>query len=198
MSILETSSIDTGRAAPGMVISCPMLSLAKCCLIHDLFIPFALQPILTMHVTLITMHVTAITCTVLILGIHGLNPAYGPTNLYGITRSSQSQHILQVKPLIFHIFWTPDACVCVCQKVKRVKSFSRVCIGILTEAEAVLKMSMVVKVRKQLNLLVWCRRNSVHSVVSTTLWCARYATAKHGTVKCRHGSLSWPRLNGEL
>ena len=151
-----------------------------------------------MHVTLITMHVTAITCTVLILGIHGLNPAYGPTYLYGITRSSQSQHILQVKPLIFHIFWTPDACVCVCQKVKRVKSFSRVSIGILTEAEAVLKMSMVVKVRKQLNLLVWCRRNSVHIVVSTTLWCARYATAKHGTVKCRHGSLSWPRLNGEL
>ena len=110
----------------------------------------------------------------------------------------QSQRILQVKPLIFHIFWTPDACVCVCQKVKRVKSFSRVYIGILTGAEAVLKMSMVVKVRKQLNLLVWCRRNSVHSAVSTTLWCARYATAKHGTVKCRHGSLSWPRLNGEL
>ena len=133
-----------------------------------------------MHVTLITMHVTAITCTVLILGIHGLNPAYGPTYLYGIKRSSQSQRILQVKPLIFHIFWTPDACVCVCQKVKRVKSFSRVCIGILTEAEAVLKMSMVVKVRKQLNLLVWCRRNSVHSVVSTTLWCARYATANMG------------------
>ena len=95
-----------------------------------------------------------------------IQPMVLPT--YGIT-SSQSQRILQVKPLIFHIFWTPDACVCVCQKVKRVKSFSRVCIGILTEAEAVLKLSMVVKVRKQLNLLVWCRRNSVHSVVSTTL-----------------------------
>ena len=182
MSILETSSIDTGRAAPGMVISCPSSPRLNAASLYDLFIPFALQPI-------ITMHVTAITCTVLILGIHGLNPAYGPTYLYGIKRSSQSQRILQVKPLIFHIFWTPDACVCVCQKVKRVKSFSRVCIGILTEAEAVLKMSMVVKVRKQLNLLVWCRRNSVHSVVSTTLWCARYATAKHGTVKCRHGSI---------
>ena len=109
----------------------------------------------------------------------------------------QSQRILQVKPLIFHIFWTPDACVCVCQKEESRVS-PEINIGILTEAEALLQKSMVVKVRKQLNLLVWCRRNSVHSVVSTTLWCARYATAKHGTVKCRHGSLSWPRLNGEL
>ena len=149
-----------------------------------------------MHVTLITMHVTAITCTVLILGIHGLNPAYGPTYLYGITRSSQSQRILQVKPLIFHIFWTPDACVCVCQKVKRVKSFSRVSIGILTEAEAVLKMSMVVKVRKQLNLLVWCRRNSVHSVVSTTLGMPRPSTGQWNAAMSLN--ISWPRLNGEL
>ena len=130
MSKLETSSIDTGRAAPGTVISCPSSPRLNAASLYDLFIPFALQPIITMHVTLITMHVTAITCTVLILGIHGLNPAYGPTYLYGIP-SSQSQHILQVKPLIFHIFWTPDACVCVCQKVKRVKSFSRFCIVIL-------------------------------------------------------------------
>ena len=88
----------------------------------------------------------------------------------------------------FSTYFGPQMHVFVYVRRYREKSFSRVYIGILTEAEAVLKMSMVVKVRKQLNLLVWCRRNSVHSVVSTTLWCARYATAKHGTVKCRHVS----------
>ena len=113
MSILETSSIDTGRAATGTVISCPSSPRLNAALLYDLFIPFALQPIITMHVTLITMHVTAITCTVLILGIHGLNPAYGPTYLYGITRSSpESTYFASQAPHFPHIL--DPRCMCLC------------------------------------------------------------------------------------
>ena len=64
-----------------------------------------------MHVTLITMHVTAITCTVLILGIHGLNPAYGPTYLRH-HKQSESTYFASQAPHFPHIL--DPRCMCLC------------------------------------------------------------------------------------